>query len=141
MGPSVSTRSPTGFANRAKGVLVLTGLGSGEAQGEVLRSKMDSIPLKEFVFAPNEEKFMDATCTSLRSPGQAWSAHAYFVDRAQSHPTGDEALILRIQAVPKKFMFRGSNNPQVEVKSLFLGGSSCMVKMRPNLPLHGTAKK
>ena len=24
---------------------------------------------------------------------------------------------------------------------LFLGGSSCMVKMRPKLPLHGTAKK
>ena len=23
----------------------------------------------------------------------------------------------------------------------YLGGSSCMVKMRPKLPLHGTAKK
>ena len=68
---------------------MLTGLGSREARGEVLRSKMDSIPLKEFVFAPNEEKFMDATGTSLRSPGQAWSAHAYYMDDAQSHATGD----------------------------------------------------
>ena len=27
------------------------------------------------------------------------------------------------------------------ISSLPLGGSSCMVKMRPKLPLHGTAKK
>ena len=67
------------IANRAKGVLVLTGLGSGDARGEVLRSKIDSIALNEFVFARDERIFMDATGTSLPSPGQAWSTHAYYV--------------------------------------------------------------
>ena len=57
------------IANRAKGLSVLTGLGSGDARGVVLRSKIDSIPLNEFVFSPDEEIFMDATGTSLPSPG------------------------------------------------------------------------
>ena len=34
------------IADRAKGVLVLSGLGSGDTRGEVLRSKIDSIALK-----------------------------------------------------------------------------------------------
>ena len=51
---------------------MLTGCGSGDARGGVLRSKIDSLPLNEFVFAPNEEIFMDSTGTSLPSPGQAW---------------------------------------------------------------------
>ena len=84
------------IAKRAKGVLVLTGLGSGAARGEVRRSRIDSISLNEFVFAPDEEIFMDATGTSLPSPGQAWSTHASNVDGAQCHPTGDEAFTQRI---------------------------------------------
>ena len=106
------------IADRAKGVLVLTGLGSGDALGEVLRSKIDSIALNEFVFAPDEETFLDATGTSLPSPGQAWSTHAYFVDGAQCHPTGDEALIHRVQAVPMRVNFEESNDPKVEVQTL-----------------------
>ena len=81
------------IADTAKGALVLTGLGSGDARGEVIRSKTDSIALNEFVFAPDVEIFMDATGTTLPSPGEAWSTHAYYVDGAQCHPTGDEALI------------------------------------------------
>ena len=95
-----------------------TGLGSGDARGEVLRSKIDFITLNEFVFLPHEEIFMDATATSLPSPGQAWSTRAYFVDGAQCHPTGDEALIRRIQAVPMRVMFEDSKDPKVEVKTL-----------------------
>ena len=106
------------IADRAKRVLVLTGLGSGDARGEVLRSKIDSIALTEFVFAPDEEIFMDATGTSLPSPGQAWSTHAYYVDGAECHPTGHEALIRRIQAVCMRVMFEDSNYPKVEVKTL-----------------------
>ena len=97
---------------------MLTGLGSGAARGEVLRSKIDSIALNKFVFAPDEEIFMDATGTSLPSPGQAPSTHAYYVDRAQCHFTGDEALIRRIQAMPMRVMFEESNNPKVDVKTL-----------------------
>ena len=50
---------------------MFTRLRSGDARGELLVFKTDSIALKEFVFAPDEEIFMDATGTSLPSPGQA----------------------------------------------------------------------
>ena len=50
--------------------------------------KIDCIALNEFVFSPDEEIYMDATGTSLPSPGQAWSTDAYYVDGAQRHPTG-----------------------------------------------------
>ena len=56
------------IADRAKGVLVLTGLTSGDARGKVLRSKIDSIALNEFVLAPDEEIFLAATRTSLSLP-------------------------------------------------------------------------
>ena len=49
------------IADRAKGVLVLTGLASGHVRCEVLRSKIDSIALNEFVFARDEEILMDTT--------------------------------------------------------------------------------
>ena len=106
------------IADRDKGVLLLTGHGSGDARGKVLRSKIDSMALNEFVFAPHEEIFMDATGTSLPSPGQAWSTPAYYVDGAQCHPTGDEGLIRRIQAVPMRVMFEDTNDAKVEVKTL-----------------------
>ena len=106
------------IADRAKAVMVLTGLGSGDARGKVLRFKSDSIALNEVVFARDEEILMDATGTSLPSVGQAWSAHAYYVDGAQSPLTGDEALIWRIQALPMSVIFQESNDPKVEVKTL-----------------------
>ena len=59
------------IADRAKDVFVFTRLSSGDAGGEVLVLKIDSIALNEFVFAPDEEIYMDATGTSLPSPGQA----------------------------------------------------------------------
>ena len=104
--------------DRVKRVLVLTGLSSGDPPGEVLRSRIDLIALKEFVFAPDEKIFMDATGNSLPSAGQAWLTHAYYVDGAHCHPTGYEALIRRIKAVPMRVIFEESNNPKVEVKTL-----------------------
>ena len=44
--------------------------------------------------------------------------HAYYVDRAQCHPTRDEALIWRIQAVPINVMFKESNDPKVRFTTL-----------------------
>ena len=79
---------------------------------------IDPIALIEFVFAPDEEILMDATGTSLPSTGQAWSTHAYYVDGALCHLTGDEALICRIQVVPMRFMLEESNDPKVKVKTL-----------------------
>ena len=60
---------------------------------------------------------MDAMGTSLPSPRQPWSTHAYYVDGAQCHPTGDEASIRRIQAVPMRVILEESNDPKVEVKT------------------------
>ena len=65
---------------------------------------------------------MNATAITLPSPKQAWSAHAYYVYCAQGHPTGDEALVRRIQAVPMRVMSEESNAPKVEVKTLSLHG-------------------
>ena len=81
------------FADGARRVLVVTELDSENARGEGLRSKMDSIALNEFVFAPEKGILVDARETSLPPSGRAWSTHSYYVDGAQSNPTSDEALI------------------------------------------------
>ena len=41
----------------------------------------------------------------MPSPGQAWGSKAFLVDGAQAQPTGDEAFIRRVQAVPMRVMF------------------------------------
>ena len=61
---------------------------------------------------------MDALGSHLPSLGQAASTRAYYVHGAQSHPTGDEALIRGIQAVPIRVMFEESNNPKVAINTL-----------------------
>ena len=56
-------------------------------------------------FGPEEELFIDAKGLSMPSPGQAWGTKAFLVDGAQAHPTGDEAFIRRVEAVPMRVMF------------------------------------
>ena len=106
---------------------MLTGLGQGDAHGEVLRSKINSIALKKFVFAPDEEIFMDAQRISLPSLAQAWSTQACYVNGAQSHPTSDKALMPRIQAVPMRVMFEDSKGPNSGVKTLWIDEIDCAV--------------
>ena len=68
-------------ADRAKGILVITGIGSTRCPLEGLKSTLDSITL---------------------------------VDAAQAQPTGDEAFIRRVEAVPMKVMFEpkeGTDQP------------------------------
>ena len=78
---------------------MLTELIQGNAHGEVLRSKTDTICLNEFVFALDEDIFTDVTAFSLPSPGRAWSCRLYYVDVTQSHRKGEEVLIQGIQTV------------------------------------------
>ena len=106
------------IADRAKAVLLVTGLSSGDAHGEVLRSKIDSIALNEFVFGPDEEIFMDAMGSPLPSPGQAWSTRAYYMDGAQSQPTGDGAFYRRIEAVPMRVVLEENNDRKVQIKTV-----------------------
>ena len=93
------------IADRAKGILVITGIGSTPCPLEGLKSTLDSITLNEMSFGPEEELFIDAKGVSMPSPGQAWGTKAFLVDGAQAQPTGDEAFIRRVEAVPMKVMF------------------------------------
>ena len=101
-------------ADRAKGILVITGIGSTPCPLEGLKSTLDSITLNEMSFGPEEELFIDAKGVSMPSPGQAWGTKAFLVDGAQAQPTGDEAFIRRVEAVPMKVMFEpkeGTDQP------------------------------
>ena len=101
-------------ADRAKGILVITGIGSSPCPLEGLKSTLDSITLKEMSFGPEEELFIDAKGVSMPSPGQAWGTKAFLVDGAQTQPTGDEAFIGRVEGVPMKVMFEpkeGTDQP------------------------------
>ena len=102
------------IADRAKGILVITGIVSTPCPLEGLKSTLDSITLNEMSFGPEEELFIDAKGVSMPSPGQAWGTKAFLVDGAQAQPTGDEAFIRRVEAVPMKVMFEpkeGTDQP------------------------------
>ena len=102
------------IADRAKGILVITGIGSTPCPLEGLKLTLDSITLNEMSFGPEEELFIDAKGVSMPSRGQAWGTKAFLVDGAQVQPTGDEALIRRVEAVPMKVMFEpkeGTDQP------------------------------
>ena len=100
--------------DRAKGILVITGIGSTPCPLEGLKSTLDSITLNEMSFGAEEELFIDAKGLSMPSPGQAWGTKAFLVDGAQALPTGDEAFIRRVEAVPMWVMFEpkeGTDQP------------------------------
>ena len=92
-------------ADRAKGILVITGIGSTPCPLEGLKSTLNSITLNEMSFGPEEGLFIDAKGVSMPSPGQAWGTKAFLVDGAQAQPPGDEAFIRRVEAVPMRVMF------------------------------------
>ena len=101
-------------ADRGKGILVITSIGSTPCPLEGLKSTLDSITLKEMSFGPEEELFIDAKSVSMPSPGQAWGTKDFLVDGAQAQPTGDEAFIRRVEAMPMRVMFEpkeGTDQP------------------------------
>ena len=100
--------------DRAKGILVTTGIGSTPCPLEGLKSTLDSITLNEMSFGPEEELFIDAKGLSVPSTGQAWGTKAFLVDGAQAQPTGDEAFIQRVETVPMRVTFEpkeGTDQP------------------------------
>ena len=101
-------------ADMAKGILVITGIGSTQCLLEGLKSTLDSITLNKMSFGPEEEFFIDAKGLSMPSPGQAWGTKAFLVDGAQAQRRGDEAFIRRVEAVPMRVMFElkeGTDHP------------------------------
>ena len=98
----------------AKVILVITGIGSSPCPLEGLKTTLDSITLSEMLFGPEEELFIHAKGLSMPSPGQAWGTKAFLVDGAHAKPTGDEAFIRRVEAVPMQVMFEskeGTDQP------------------------------
>ena len=71
-------------ADRAKGILVTTGIGPTPCPLEGLKSTHDSITLNEMSFGPEKELFIDAKGLSMPSLGQAWGTQAFLVDGAQT---------------------------------------------------------
>ena len=108
-------------ADRAKGILVITGIGSTPCPLEGLKSTLDSITSNEMSFGPEEELFIDAKGLSMPSPGQAEGTKAFLEDGAQAQPTGDEAFIRRVEAVPMRVMFEpkeGTDQPMDSIDVL-----------------------
>ena len=65
--------------DRAKGILVINGIGSTPCPLEGLKSTLDSITLNEMSFGPEEELFIDTKGVSMPSPAQAWGTKAFLV--------------------------------------------------------------
>ena len=132
-------------ADRAKGILVITGIGSTPCPLEGLKSTLDSITLNEMSFGPEEELFIDAKGLSMPFLGQAWGTKAFLVDRAHTQPTGDEAFIRRFQAVPMRVMFEpkeGTDQPMYGIDVLSNAEIDHLVNyMRMGMHGHVAAKK
>ena len=58
-------------ADRAKGILVITGIGSTPCPLEGLKSTLDSITLNKISFGPEEELLINARGLSMPSPGSS----------------------------------------------------------------------
>ena len=106
------------IADRAMGILVVTGIGSSPCPLEDLEPTLDSITLNEMQFGPEEQLFIDAKGIPMPAPGQAWSTKAFLVDGSQCQPTGDEAFIRRVEAVPMRVIFEERNDPTESVDVL-----------------------
>ena len=103
------------IADRAMGILVVTGIGSSPCPLEDLKPTLDSITLNEMQFGPEEQLFINTQGIAMSAPGQAWSTKAFLVDRSQCQPTGDEASIRRVEAVPMRVIFEEKSDPTESV--------------------------
>ena len=74
------------IADRATGILVVTGIGSSPCPLEDIKPTLDSITPNEMQFGPREQLFIDAKGIPMRAPRQAWSTKAFLVDGSQCQP-------------------------------------------------------
>ena len=68
------------IADRAMGILVVTGIGSSPCPLEDVKPTLDSINLNEIESGPKEQSFIEAKGIPMPAPGQAWSTKAFLVD-------------------------------------------------------------
>ena len=105
-------------ADRAKGILVATGIGSSPCPLENLKPTLDSITLSEMQFGPEEHLFIDAKGIPMPAPGQAWSTKAFLVDGSVCQPSGEEAFIRRVEIVPMRVLFEEKSDPTESIDVL-----------------------
>ena len=108
------------IADRAIGIVVVTGIGSSPCLLENPKPTLDSLTLNEMQFGAEEQFFMDAKGIPMPTPGQAWSPKAFLFDGSQCQPTGDEAFIRRAQVVPMRVMFLDESDPTESVDIFIL---------------------
>ena len=93
------------IADRAMGILVVTGIGSSPFPLEDLKPSLDSITLNQMQFGREEQLFINAKGILMPAPGQAYGTKGFLVDGSQCEPTGDEAFIRRVKAEPMRVIF------------------------------------
>ena len=106
------------FADRSMGILLVTGKGSSPCPLEDLKPTWDSITLSEMLFGPEEQLLIDVKGIPMPAPGKAWSTKAFLADGSQCQPTGDEAFIRRVEAVPMRVRFEEKSAPTESVDVL-----------------------
>ena len=106
------------IADRAMGTLVVTGIGSSPCPLKDLKPTLDSITLNEMQFGPENQCFIDAKGIPMPAPGQTWITKAFLGDGSQCQPTGDEAFIRRVEAVPMRVMSEENSDPTESVDVL-----------------------
>ena len=99
------------IAERAMGILVVTGIGYSPCLLEDPKPTLNSITLNEMQFGTEEQLFIDAKGIPMPAPGQAWSTEAFLVDGSQCQPTGDETIIRMVEAVLMRVMFEEKSDP------------------------------
>ena len=106
------------IADRAMGILVVTGIGCNPCPLEDLKPALDSITPNEMQFATDEQLFLDAKGIRMPAPGRAWSTKAFLVDGSECQPIGVEAFIRRVEAMPMRVMFEEKSDPTESVDVL-----------------------
>ena len=106
------------IADRALGILVVTGIGSSPCPLEDLKPTLDFITLSEMQIGPEEQLSIDAKGIPMPALGQAWGTKAFLGDGSQCQPAGDEAVIRRVEAVPMRVMFEEKSDPTESVDLL-----------------------
>ena len=106
------------IADRAEGILVVTGIGVSPCPLDDSKPILDSIILNEMQCGPEEQLFIDDKGIPMAAPGQAWSTRAFLVQGSQCQPTGDEAFIKMVEAVPMRVMFEDKSDSTESVDVL-----------------------
>ena len=110
------------IADTAKGILVVMGIGVSPCLLEDLKPTLDSIISTRCNLDMGSSRSSTPRVYSIPARGEAWSTKDFLVDGSQCQPTGDEAFIRRVEAVPLRIMFEDTSQPVESVDALSYSG-------------------